>query len=193
MNGGELSDEQLMARVASGDNEALELLYDRYAASVMGLAARILQDRAAAEERVMEAFWQVWRQASAFQAQSSSVSSWLFSIAHHLFIQDKERPHLAPDEVARQPMNTNADTKAGETKVDWMAIKRQQVRAAIAELPPEQFRVIELAYFQGLTREEIAQLTGESLDAIHTQARQMLQKLHEIVKAESINRPQSHS
>jgi RNA polymerase sigma-70 factor (ECF subfamily) len=193
MNGGELSDEQLMARVASGDSEALELLYDRYAASVMGLAVRILQDRAAAEERVEETFWQVWHQASAFQAQFSSFSSWLFSIAHRLFIQDKKRPPPTHDEVARQPINSSAGTEAGQAEADEREIERQQVRAVIAELPPEQFRVIELAYFQGLTREEIAQLTGEALDAIHTQARQMLQKLHEILKAQSINPPQSRS
>jgi len=101
-----LSDEQLMVRAAHKDPAALELLYDRYAPAVMGLALKMIGDRALAEEVVQETFWRVWRNADSFREQRGSFPAWLFGIARNLTIdmcrRRKVRPQPARDDAEEQ-------------------------------------------------------------------------------------------
>jgi RNA polymerase sigma-70 factor (ECF subfamily) len=154
----------------------------------MGLTLRMIQDKAVAEEIVQETFWRVWRYAHTFQAQRGSFTSWLFSLAHRLAIdtwrRQKVRPQPARSESELQQMYGQPDPQATIPEAVWLLIQHEQVRAAVAELPPEQLHVIELAYFQGLTRQEIAQITGLPLGTIHTRARLALQKLRAILHQE---------
>jgi len=71
------SDEQLITRIAEGDTKAFELLYDRYAAIVMGLASKTLQDTGSAEEVILETFWRVWCHADLIQSHSVKFVDWL--------------------------------------------------------------------------------------------------------------------
>jgi RNA polymerase sigma-70 factor, ECF subfamily len=80
----QLSDEILIARVARGDTTALETLYDRYAAIVLGICVKIVVDRAIAETVLQESFWQVWQGAATYQVQRGSFTGWLFRIARNL-------------------------------------------------------------------------------------------------------------
>jgi RNA polymerase sigma-70 factor, ECF subfamily len=80
----QLSDEVLVARVAHRDTEALEILYDRYAAIVLGVCLQITGDHGLAENVLQETFWQVWQSAIAYQNQKGSFTSWLFRIAREL-------------------------------------------------------------------------------------------------------------
>ncbi|MEK7787213.1 MAG: sigma factor, partial [Chloroflexota bacterium] len=77
----DLNDEQLMTQAANGDPAALEMLYDRYASAVMGLAMKIMGDHAIAEEVVQETFWRAWRNADSFRAGRGPFTGWLFGIA----------------------------------------------------------------------------------------------------------------
>jgi RNA polymerase sigma-70 factor (ECF subfamily) len=185
-----LSDEQLMARVAQEDSTALELLYHRYAPMVMGVVIKILQDRAAAEEVVQETFWRVWDKADTFQAQRGSFTSWMFSIARRLAIdvlrRRKARPQLADNETQVETQAANTDPGPDVADQAWLGIQRQQVQAAMAQLSPEQYEVIEMAYFGGLTRQEIAAATGNPLGTIHTRARLGLMKLRTVLQAEGM-------
>ena len=188
MSRNQMSDEQLVAQAAGGDAPALEILYDRYAPAVMGLALKMMGDRAAAEEVVQETFWRVWRNADSFRAERGSVAGWLFGIARNLTIDMCRRRSIRPQPALTAEEERRVE-RAPDPNVDvaqaaWTAIKRRQVRAALAELPPPQRRVIELAYFGGLTRQEIAEATGEPLGTIHTRARLALQKLRETLKAQ---------
>jgi RNA polymerase sigma-70 factor (ECF subfamily) len=79
-----LSDEKLIARVSAGDPNALEILYDRYAARVLGFSMQIVGERATAEELLQEVFWQVWQNAGKFESQHRSFTSWLFMIVRNL-------------------------------------------------------------------------------------------------------------
>ena len=81
---GQLSDEILASRIAQGDASALEVLYDRYAAMVLGIAFKILDDRALAENLLQEIFWQVWQSASMYRPESGSFMGWLFRTARQL-------------------------------------------------------------------------------------------------------------
>ena len=80
----ELSDEMLIARVSRGDTSALETLYDRHAALLLGVCLKLTQDRTTAEQVLQEIFWQVWQRASTYQIQQGSFMGWLFRIAREL-------------------------------------------------------------------------------------------------------------
>ena len=85
-----LRDELLIARVARGDTTAFEILYDRYAATILGILLRILGDRNVAEALLQETFWQVWQKAETYSSQSARFDSWLFRIARSLAMQDSK-------------------------------------------------------------------------------------------------------
>ena len=177
----EWSDEQLIAQVARGDTAAYELLYDRYCSMVMGLALKITGDRSLAEEVVQETFWRVWRKADLFQTQRGAFTSWFFGITRNLSIDllRRQKTQVQPVNETEQIIEQIADPTTNVPEAAWLRQKHQQMHAAIETLPKEQRSVIEMAYFRGMTRQEIAQATGEPLGTIHTRARLALQKLRE--------------
>ncbi len=188
MSSTESTDEQLMTRAARGDTAAFEVLYDRYASAVMGLALRIAADRALAEEVVQETFWRVWRNAASFQTQRGTFPGWLLGIARNLTIdlcrRRSVRPQVLLDQAEESSIERAPDPSVDVAESAWTAIKYQQVQTALSDLPPDQRRVIELAYFGGLTRQEIAAATGEPLGTIHTRARLALKKLRAALLAQ---------
>ena len=180
----ELSDEILIARVASGDTGALEILYDQHAAAVLGVSFRIIGDRLVAEDVLQETFWRVWQSAVTYQAQRGSFTSWLFRIARNLAIDAYRRQSVRPQAIAEMTdsdpiLDQLPDLNMDVSEQAQANLKAQTVRNALATLPREQRQVIELAYFYGMTRQEIAERTGEALGTIHTRARLGLQKLRE--------------
>ena len=178
----QLSDETLAARVAHGDETALETLYDRHAAMVLGISLRITGDRATAEDVLQETFWRAWQSAVTYQSGRGSFTSWLFRIARNLAIDAYRRRSVRPQVIAEAEESDsildhipNPDADVSEQV--QAKIKTQQIRSIVATLPREQREVIEMAYFYGMTRQEIADTTGEPLGTIHTRARLGLQKL----------------
>ena len=188
-----LSDEILIARVASGDASALEILYDQHAAAVLGVTFRIIGDRLAAEDVLQETFWRVWQSAVTYQAQRGSFRSWLFRIARNLAIDAYRRQSVRPQAIAEMTdtdpiLDQLPDPNVDVPELTQTNLYAQQVRSALATLPREQRQVIELAYFYGMTRREIAEATGEALGTIHTRARLGLQRLREELERTGFNR-----
>jgi RNA polymerase sigma-70 factor (ECF subfamily) len=180
------ADAQLMIQVVAGDSAALEKLYDQYAPTVLGVVLRIVADRAVAEEIVQETFWRVWDKASNFDARRGKFSTWMFSIARRLAIdttrRQKIRPQAARSEAEEERMLRQPDdASVAETAV--LHIEQERVRSAMTALSPAQFEVIELAYFKGLTRQEIAKVIDKPLGTIHTRARLGLNKLRTALEA----------
>ena len=182
--GSDTPDEALVTRVARGDSAALEVLYDRYASRVMGISLKIVGDQALAEDILQETFWRVWQSAATYQSQLGAFAGWLFRIARNLSIDANRRRNTRPQVM----MNTRGEDSVPtleETPDPDMDVAEQaqailtnrQIRNALASLPDVQRQVIELAYFYGMTRQEIAEATGEALGTIHTHARLALQKL----------------
>lgn len=162
-----------MARVAGGDRNALELLYDRHAARVLGFSLQLLRERAAAEELLQETFWQVWQHAAAFPSQHLSFTSWLFRIVRNLSVAANSQRNVGHQGVmAMLDEDVILDPNLGAA----------QIRNALRSLPYEQRQVISMAYFQGMTRQEIASSTGETLDTISNLARLGLRKLQQILE-----------
>src|SRR5581483_11915433 len=89
-------DQTLLARIANGDSQALDLLYERYARAVYSLAVRMVGAGEPAEDVVQETFWRVWRRSSTFQSQRGSVAGWIYGIAHNLSIDELRRQRTRP-------------------------------------------------------------------------------------------------
>jgi RNA polymerase sigma-70 factor, ECF subfamily len=176
-----LSDEQLLARVVRGDAAAHEALYDRYGSTVFGLALKITGDRPASEEVVQDAFWRMWRKADSFEAGRGAFTSWFFTIVHNLSIDilRRRRAQVGVPSDSEGVLDELPDPDSDVAEAASLTVRHQQVRAAVAALPPEQRNVIELAYFSGLTRQEIAERIGEPIGTIHSRARLAMQKLRE--------------
>jgi RNA polymerase sigma-70 factor (ECF subfamily) len=182
----QLSDEQLMSHIAEGQETALAVLYDRYATAVMGLAFKMVRERAIAEEIVQETFYRVWDKSHAFHEYKGSFTSWLFRIARNLAIdslrRQKVRPQAVESEQEQEHIERTSASRADVVEAVWTAIKQEHVQTAVTQLPEEQRQVIELAYFNGMTRREIAAETGVALGTIHTRARLALQKLQQALQ-----------
>ena len=185
----QLSDEILAARVAQRDGVALEALYDRHAPVVLGILLKVIGDRAAAEDALQETFWRVWKSASTYQSQRGPFTGWLFRIARNLAIDTYRRRNIRPQamqglEEAEALADRIPDPDADVAEQALVDFRNRQVRIALASLPREQRQVIELAYFYGMTRQEIAESTGEALGTVHTRARLALKKLREELERE---------
>ena len=175
-------DETLATRVARGDSAALEVLYDRYASRVLGISMKIVGDQALAEDILQETFWRVWQSASTYQPQLGPFTGWLFRIARNLSIDAYRRRNVRPqifvgangsDPILDETPDPDTDVAEQAQSI----LQNRQVRKALDALPGVQRQVIEMAYFYGMTRQEIAEATGEALGTIHTRARLALQKL----------------
>ncbi len=178
-----LTDEQLIALIARNESWALAELYDRYVRLVFSLALKVLNDRASAEEIVQEVFTKVWRGAADFDARRGKFSSWLIGIAHHQCIDELRRRRVRPvaESTDDSPLSELASDEDPVEAAEY-ALERARVRRALAQIPVEQRTVIELAFFDGLTHQEIANRCGDPLGTVKTRVRLGMQKLKELLK-----------
>jgi RNA polymerase sigma-70 factor (ECF subfamily) len=181
-------DDELIAQVVAGDRQAFETLYDRYAATVFGLALKMLGDRAVAEDAVQEIFWRVWRRLGSFD-RSRPFAPWLFGIAHNYCIDELRRRKVRPQTVLEDVDNPVLsdipdDVDIGETAI--LAEQRAAVRTALEHLPDEQRQALQLAYFGGLTQQEIAARLGNPLGTVKTRMRLGLQKLRSLLEGQAL-------
>jgi RNA polymerase sigma-70 factor (ECF subfamily) len=179
----EETDRILIARVEGRDAEALSILYDRHAARLLGLAHRILGETGEAEEVLQEVFLFAWRAASTFDASRGSVLAWLLVATRSRAI-DRLRARRPAAVTSVRGLDEVAEA-AGPDDVEAASAGRQweeRCRAAVRELPEDQRRVLELAYFEGLTQQEIAEKTAIPLGTVKTRVRLGLMKLRERVR-----------
>jgi RNA polymerase sigma-70 factor (ECF subfamily) len=179
-------DAELVRRMRSKDERALGTFYDRWFPVVHGVVSRMLESPDDVEDVVEEAFWQAWRQAERFEVERGSVQTWLLTIARSRALDRlRSRRRLREDplvDATAGEADTSAPTPAAPSDplADAEHAERSQiVRAALADLPPEQREALELGYFGGLSQSEIAEQTGQPLGTIKTRMRLALQKLRE--------------
>ncbi len=166
------SDEELLTRVGAGDRAAFELLYQRYARAVLGLALRRLGDRGRAEDAVQETFASIWRSASSYRRERGRGAPWLYAVARNA-ISDRGRarsepPAEPPDEPSPE---AGPDERAEQSWVSW------RVHRALESLNEHERSLIELAYWGGLSQSEIANLLGIPLGTVKTRTRSALARL----------------
>lgn len=170
--------EQLVRRIADGDEHALGILYDRYADAVHGVALRVLRDATQARDVVEEVFWQAWRQASRWAPERGGVSTWLLTIARSRAI-DRRRALVRRGEESSAPLEQLAAEGADASRGVEESDLRRVLQEALDTLPPEQRDALELAYWGGLTQVEIAERTGQPLGTVKTRMRLALRKLRD--------------
>ena len=178
-----LADEDLMPLIAREDPLAFEVFYDRHAGASYSLAYRIVGSRTAAEDVTQEALLSIWRSGARYDRARGSVRSWTLGIVRNRAIdmlrkESGRSPKLAAggDEILER--------RAGEELTDVEAVRREtahEVRGAIKELPDDQSRVIQLAYYGGFSHSEIAEMLNEPLGTIKGRMRLGMDKIRATV------------
>jgi RNA polymerase sigma-70 factor (ECF subfamily) len=165
------ADREVLERIADGQLEALEELYDRYRTMAYSVALRITNDRALAQDVVQDGFVGAWRNASGYVEGRSSVKTWLLAIVHHRAIDALRRRRPAselPDREDVQPAELTLPDVWPEVAGRLL---RLEILAALRTLSDVQREAIELAYFGGLTQQEIAKKTGTPLGTVKSRMR----------------------
>jgi RNA polymerase sigma-70 factor (ECF subfamily) len=176
-------DEDLLRRVAGGDAAALRGLYDRYAGRVMAVALRMLGGTGEAEEVVQDTFVDIWNRAKTYDRGRGAPGAWIVTIARNRAI-DRLRSRATAARTASGVRRETELVPAGPgTPLDAAVTTEAQKRvgAALGALPPEQRRVVELAFFDGLSQTEIAARTGDPLGTVKGRARAAIEKLARIL------------
>jgi RNA polymerase sigma-70 factor (ECF subfamily) len=178
-----LADEDLMLLIAREDPLAFEVFYDRHAGASYSLAYRIVGSRTTAEDVTQEALLSIWRSGARYDRARGSVRSWTLGIVRNRAIdllrkESGRSPKLAAggDEILER--------RAAEELTDVEAVRREtahEVRGAIKELPDDQSRVIQLAYYGGFSHSEIAEMLNEPLGTIKGRMRLGMDKIRATV------------
>jgi RNA polymerase sigma factor (sigma-70 family) len=171
-------DEELLARIARGDEGALAELYDRFGRVAYGLALRVLRDPALAEDAVQDAFLAAWRTAASFDPRRGTASTWLLTLVHRRAVD------LVRREQRRRSDPLDDLPLAGGDATDETAEVREQrrkVQAALVQLPPDQRQALELAYYGGLSQSELAERLGVPLGTVKSRMFAGLGKLRDLL------------
>lgn len=174
-----VDDRLLMELVEQQPALAIAALYNRYGRFVFSTALRIVGDRGSAEEITQDVFLGCWRNAAGYRSQRGSVATWLLSITRNRAI-DELRSRRYKNRQRELALDT-AGLPPGEDQTADLTIIRAQVRSALATLPTSQREVVELMYFGGLSRTEIADQLRTPLGTIHTRLRLAMQKLRALL------------
>ena len=176
----------LIRQVANQDRDAFSQLYDRFSSLVFTLAMRMLRARSDAEDLLQEVFVQVWRQARNYSTERGSPEAWIVNIARSRAI-DKirsirrmEKSFVLTDDPARAESSDNVESSAAESEA------RIAMNSALANLPDTQRKVLELAYFDGLTQTEIANRLAEPLGTVKTRMRSGIQRLRDMLRTQAV-------
>jgi RNA polymerase sigma-70 factor, ECF subfamily len=179
-----LADEELMALVQRGDADAFEVLYDRHAPAGFSLAYRMVANRAAAEDVVQDALLSIWRGRAGYRAERGSVRTWMLGVVHNRAI-DLLRRNVVHDR--RRASNEGIEeTEVAPERTEAEALRRDEarsVRAVLDDLPGDQLRVIELAYFGGFTHTEIAEMLDSPLGTVKSRMKLGLDKMRRGLEA----------
>jgi RNA polymerase sigma-70 factor (ECF subfamily) len=175
-------------RMAGGDGSALADLYDRHGRTVFGLAARILGDRADAEDLTQDVFTLAWKNAARYDPARGAVAAWLLVTTRTRAIDRirarRSRPQLGSEDAGRK-MAAIPDASPSVDAIVATSQDAARVRDALAGLPTDQRDALDLAYFEGLSHTEIAERTGTPLGTIKTRIRAGLQRLRDAMESNS--------
>ena len=174
------SEEELVLRLQNQDQQAFGYLYDNYAAALNGIIYRIVENRELAEDILQEAFVKIWNNFSSYDTSKGRLFTWMLNITRNLTIDTlrskgyKKQAKISSDE--NSVGNLSDDAKVAE-RFDAMGIRKQLVN-----LKPEQRSIIDLAYFNGYTQDEISKEMGIPLGTVKTRMRAAIIELRKMLQ-----------
>ena len=173
-----VDDAATLARIGQHDESAMEEIFQRYSGPVYSVALRVLHDTGQAEDVLQEVFLQLWRNPGAFVQDRGSLGAWLIVVARNRSIdllRRRKPSDSVEDVILASPVNVADEAERN--------VMMEKVRRVLAELPPDQRKSLELAYFEGLSHTEIASRTGDPLGTVKTRIRQALITLRKAMPA----------
>jgi RNA polymerase sigma-70 factor, ECF subfamily len=173
-------DAALLGKVEQGDQVAMGRLFDRYSGIVYSVALRVLKDTGQAEDVMQEIFIQIWKKPSAFISGRGSLGAWLAVVTRNRAI-DSLRRRRPTDSVGDVVLVSSTDLGAEAERNTMM----EKVRGYMHQLPPEQRRAVEMAYFEGMSHSEIAEKTGDPLGTVKTRIRLALISLRRAMQGKT--------
>jgi len=179
------SAETLLQLITQHDAEALAELYDRYAQPTYNLIVRMVRDQALADDILQETFWQVWQKAGEFSGRGA-VAAWLFRIARNKSLDQLRRQKARPQVVETASQEDWELWPGDEVSVESVAEQRweqEYVRQALEKMPDEQRECLKLAYFSGMSQQQIAAHTQTPLGTVKTRLRLGVERLERIFRA----------
>ncbi|MPZ87722.1 MAG: sigma-70 family RNA polymerase sigma factor [Nitriliruptorales bacterium] len=179
VSGAPLAAQELLARVAKGDQQAFADLFDLVGGQVYGLVRRVLRDPSISEEVAQEVLLEVWRTAARFDPERGSVSAWIMTMAHR----------RAVDRVRSEQASRDRDERVGTREQPGLfdevveeveaRLEQRQVRDALGQLTDLQREAVWLAYYSGYTHREVADLLDTPLGTVKTRIRDGLIRLRD--------------
>jgi RNA polymerase sigma-70 factor (ECF subfamily) len=172
----------LLARVARGDDSAFGAVYDRLAGPVLGTVRRVVRDPDLSEEVMQEVLLEVWRTAGRYDPQAGSPAAWVMMLAHR----------RAVDRVRAEQSSTRREQRAAVATVDYdqvsdlveTSLEHERVRRCLGSLTDLQREAVTLAYYQGYTYREVADLLGVAVGTVKTRMRDGLIRLRDCLGVE---------
>lgn len=182
-----LDDTELITLIAHAHPDALSELYDRYHRLVFSLALNSVANYATAEEITLDVFTRIWEKAETYRPEQAKVTTWLLSLARHRSIdvlrQRNARPERNSVSWSDIPPLANSIVTDPQEVVE-LTLRREHIRAAIAQLPAEQKQALALAYFRGYSHRQIAEALQQPLGTVKTRLRSAMQKLRQVLQDE---------
>jgi RNA polymerase sigma factor (sigma-70 family) len=169
-------------RMVGGDEHALREVYDQLASFVYGLAFRVIGDARAAEDVTQDVFLGIWQRPASFDSTRGSLRTWLGTLAHRRSVD-----YVRREEARRRRAEREASRAVSTPDVEEMAmalVAAERVRAALEALPPEQHRAIRLAYFEGKTYRQVAEVLGIPEGTAKSRLRLGLRRVATVLEAE---------
>lgn len=171
-------DKSLIDRVLVREQQAMTEIFDRYAGLVYSVALRVLKDDGHAEDVTQEIFFQLWKNPDSFSSSRGSLASWLLVVARNRAIDRlRQRKYPEPVDEVLVASSTNLESEAERS------IMMQRVQSIMADLPSDQKKSLQMAFFEGLSHSQIAEKTGQPLGTVKTRIRSALTSLRKRLEA----------
>jgi RNA polymerase sigma-70 factor (ECF subfamily) len=193
MSGAPGTDEDLVRRTAAGEPDAFADLFDRHSPRVLGLLVKLLGSRGEAEEVLQEVFLQVWSRAADYDPRRAGVGGWLLLLARSRALDRirSRRSRVHRERTAHE--DAVLDRGMRENPVGTRRLEAEerssQVFSALGELPEEQRRAVELAFFEGLSHSQIARRMEAPLGTVKSRILLGMKKLRQTLSARGMTAP----
>ena len=177
---------ELIARVAAQDREAFSQLYDLYATPIYSVAAKILQNPKEAEDVLQEVCVQIWENANSFNRALGKPFSWVMTLTRNKAIdrfRALQRRYQWTEKAKEDPLSDFSPQPDARTEI-FSREKLAFIRSAVESLPLEQRQAIEMAFFGGMTQNEIADALQQPLGTIKARIRRGMLKLRDSLQQE---------